>query len=248
MAFEDRVYAQSQPRAEAAQYDEGLRRYMLGVYNYMASGVLLTGIVAWLVANLDPVKAIFFNQVAPGAYAPNLLTWIVMFGTLGMVFFLSFRVHRIKPATAQALFWLYAGLNGVWLSAILMAYTGESVARTFFIATGMFAALSLWGYTTKRNLSGLGTFLFMGLIGLIVAMVVNIFLQSSTMQFVISGAGILIFAGLTAYDTQKIKETYYAVAGDAAMAARASVMGALALYLDFINLFIMLLQFFGNRE
>lgn len=251
MALEDRKYwSDTRTAAEAAQIDEGLRAYMLRVYNYMASGVALTGIVAWLVAFYEPVKAIFYStiQTPQGVVTePNILMWGSMFLTLGLVFFLSFRVAHIKASTAQALFWAYAGLNGIWLSGIFHAYTGESIVRVFFISAGMFAALSLWGYTTKRDLSGMATFLFMGLIGILIASVVNMFLASSMLHWIISVVGVLVFAGLTAYDTQKVKEMYFEADGSE-IAAKKSIMGALTLYLDFINLFIMLLRLFGQSR
>jgi FtsH-binding integral membrane protein len=170
-----------------------------------------------------------------------------MLAPLAAVFFLSFRVHRMSVSAAQTTFWVYAALVGISLSSIFLVYTSASIVQTFFITAASFGALSLWGYTTKRDLSGMGSFLFMGLIGLILAMVVNIFLASSALQFAISAIGVLIFAGLTAYDTQQIKEMYYE--GDGALVAgRKAIMGALRLYLDFINMFLFLLQFLGNRE
>ena len=176
------------------------------------------------------------------------LKWVVMLAPLAMVFFLSFRVEKMSVAAAQTTFWVFAALMGLSLSSIFLVFTGESIVRTFFITAASFGALSLWGYTTKRDLTGMGSFLFMGLIGIIIAMIVNIFLQSSTaLQFAISAIGVLVFAGLTAYDTQKIKEMYYEGDG-AAVAGRKAIMGALRLYLDFINLFLFLLQFLGNRE
>jgi len=247
MALEDRKYWSGTAAEAQAEFDAGLRKYMLGVYNYMASGVALTGIVAWLVAFFEPVRGIFYSVNAQGVMAPNMLMWITMFASIGLVFFLSFRVGHIKAATAQAVFWAYAGLNGVWLSAIFETYTAVSIARVFFITTAAFAGLSLYGYTTKRDLSPMRAFLVMGLIGILIAMVVNIFLASSMLHFVISAAGVLIFSGLTAYDTQKIKEIY-AESDGSEIAAKKSIMGALTLYLDFINLFIMLLRLFGQRE
>ena len=248
MAFEDRsTWTQARSAAEAVQIDEGLRAYMLRVYNYMASGVLLTGIVSWLVANTGLSK-VFYTVAANGKTQPGLLMWVALFASLGMVFFLSFRVAKMQAATAQALFWLYAGLNGVWLSTIFLTYTDTSIVRVFFITSAAFAGLSLYGYTTKRSLDGLGSFLMMGLIGMLIASVVNIFLQSSMMDWILSAVGVLVFAGLTAYDTQKIKEMYFEADG-ADVASKKAVMGALTLYLDFINLFLMLLRFFGqNRE
>ncbi|EKV32007.1 membrane protein [Caenispirillum salinarum AK4] len=237
--------------AEArADIDQGLRSYMLKVYNYMASGVALTGIVAMLSnpqSSFGLLAPIFYAEVAPDVFQANLLLWVSMFAAIGMVFFMSFRIGKMSPATAQAVFWGYAALNGVWMSGLFLTYTDMSITRVFFIAAGAFAGLSLWGYTTKRDLTAMGSFLMIGLIGLIIAMVVNIFLQSPMMMFVISAAGVLIFAGLTAYDTQKIKDMY--IEGEhEGTASKKAIMGALALYLDFINLFIMLLHLFGERR
>jgi FtsH-binding integral membrane protein len=235
MAFgSDRKYMTT-AQAEAAQIDVGLRQYMLKVYNYMASGVALTGIVAMLVASSPAALQMIFGTP---------MKWVVLLAPVGMVFFLAFRINHMKASTAQAVFWVYAGLMGASLASIFVVYTGTSIARTFFISAAAFAGLSLWGYTTKKDLSAFGTFLIMGLIGLIVASLVNMFLQSSMMQFVISAAGVLIFAGLTAWDTQKIKEMYWEGDGHE-IAAKKSVMGALTLYMDFINLFLFMLRFLG---
>ena len=223
---------------EGAAVDEGLRSYMLRVYNYMASGLALTGIVAYLVSQSpQAVHAIFGTP----------LYWLVLFAPLGLVFFLSARITRMQPATAQALYWLYAGLMGVSMSFIFLVYTDSSIARVFFISAGSFAGLSLYGYTTKRDLSAFASFLMVGLIGIILASVVNLFLHSTGLQFAVSVIGVLVFAGLTAYDTQSIKELYFA-GDDAGVATRKSIMGALRLYLDFLNLFLMLLQLFGSRR
>ncbi len=228
----------SHDQAYAAGIDEGLRSYMLKVYNYMCIGLGLTGAVAFATST-SPVML----QTIYGSG----LQWIVMLAPIGLVFFLAARVHALRASTAQALFWVYAGLMGLSLAYVFVAYTGESVARVFFITAGAFAGLSLFGYTTKRNLSGMGSFLIMGVIGLLIAMVVNIFLESSALQFGISVLGVLIFAGLTAYDTQKIKSIYVESDGSA-VAEKKAIMGALTLYLDFINMFIFLLHIFGNRE
>nr|WP_156521007.1 Bax inhibitor-1/YccA family protein [Magnetospirillum moscoviense] len=222
-------------QAEAAEIDVGLRKYMLGVYNYMASGVALTGIIALLVASSPAALQMIFGTP---------LKWVVLLAPVGLVFFLAFRIHAMQASTAKVVFWVYAALMGLSLASIFVAYTGTSIARTFFVSAAAFAGLSLWGYTTKKDLSGFGTFLIMGLFGLIIASLVNIFLQSSMMEFVISAAGVLIFAGLTAYDTQKIKEMYWEGDGHE-IAAKKSVMGALTLYMDFINLFLFLLRFMG---
>ena len=221
-----------------ADIDEGLRTYMLRVYNYMASALLLTGIVALGVAQSPALLHAIFGTP---------LQWVVMLAPLGLVMFLGFRINQMSVQAAQATFWAYAALLGVSISFIFVVYTGASVARIFFITSAAFGGLSLYGYSTKRSLSGFGSFLVMGLIGLVIAMVVNMFLQSPAMMYIISVAGVLIFAGLTAYDTQQIKEMYYE-SDSSEVAVKKSVMGALRLYLDFLNLFLMLLQLFGNRR
>lgn len=247
---ERRVYAEAaRSRADGAAVDEGLRTYMLRVYNYMAGALALTGVVAFAFFQMSMVETsqgMALTGLGQTLYATPL-KWVVMLAPLGMVFFLSFRIHKMSVGAAQTTFWLYAGLVGVSLATIFMIYTGTSIARVFFITAVAFGSLSLWGYTTKRDLSGWGSFLFMGLIGIIIAMVVNIFLASDALQFAISVIGVLIFAGLTAYDTQSIKQMYYA--GDSQEAsAKKSIMGALRLYLDFLNMFLFLLQLMGNRE
>jgi len=225
-----------------AAIDEGLRAYMLRVYNLMAMGLGITGVAAYgtyMLASTNPA----FAQLL---YA-SPLKWVIMLAPLGMVFFLSARIEKMSVSAAQTTFWAFAALMGLSLSSIFIVFTGASITQTFFVTAASFGALSLYGYTTKKNLSAMGSFLTMGLFGLIIAMVVNIFLQSSALQFAISAIGVLIFAGLTAYDTQQIKEMYYEGDGDAT-AGRKAIMGALRLYLDFINLFMFLLQFLGNRE
>lgn len=236
MAF-DR-YSMTTAQVEAAQIDVGLRRYMLRVYNYMASGLALTGIVALLVASSPDMLRLVFGTP---------LKWVVLLAPIGIAFFFSARIHTMSNSTAQALFWVYAALIGVMLSSYLMVYTGASVARTFFITAASFAGLSLYGYTTKRNLSALGSFLTMGAIGLMLAMLVNLFVQSTMMHFIISVLGVLIFAGLTAYDTQKIKEMYWDADGEE-MTSKKAIVGAFTLYLDFINIFIFLMQLLGVRR
>jgi FtsH-binding integral membrane protein len=227
-----------------AARDAGLRSYMLKVYNYMASGVLLTGIVALLFANSS-----LMNLVAnPATGQPTILFWVVLFAPLAVVFGLSFGINRITASTAQTLFWVYAGLIGVQFSTLFLVYTGVSIAQTFFAVAAAFAGLSLWGYTTKRDLSGFGTFLIMGVFGLFIAMLINVFLQSPAMNLAISAIGVLLFAGLTAYDTQKIKSIYFTVAGNGEAMAKSAVIGALNLYLDFINMFLFLLRFMGDRR
>jgi len=228
--------------AREAAFDAGLRSYMLSVYNYMASGVLLTGIVAMLFARggQDSMAAQLFMQ-------GGLLRFLVMLAPLGVVMWMSFGINRISEGTAKALFWVYAALMGLSLSSILLVYTGGSVAQAFFATAASFAALSLYGYTTKKSLSGMGTFLIMGVFGLMIAMLINMFVHSSAMDLLISAVGVLLFAGLTAYDTQRIKSGYFAVRGTA-YAGKSAVMGALTLYLDFINLFLFLLRFMGNQR
>ncbi|XUY26641.1 Bax inhibitor-1/YccA family protein [Agrobacterium sp. rho-8.1] len=225
-----------------AMIDEGLRTYMLKVYNLMALALVITGVASFATYTLAVTNPAF-AQLLYG----SPLKWVVMFAPLGLVLFLSFRIQNMSVSAAQATFWGYAALMGVSLSSIFLVYTGQSIVQTFFITAASFGALSLYGYTTKKNLSGMGSFLIMGLFGLIIASIVNIFLQSSAMGFAISAIGVLIFAGLTAYDTQKIKEMYFD-GDDVATAGRKAIMGALTLYLDFINLFMFLLQFLGNRD
>jgi FtsH-binding integral membrane protein len=238
--------------ATAGVIDQGLRAYMLRVYNYMAFGLAITGVVAYLFFNLsavvDPATGTLTGLTDFGATLyTSPLRWVVMLAPLGMVFVLSFGMQRMSAGTAQLLFWVFSGVMGVSLSTILMVYTYSSVAQVFFITAAAFAGLSLWGYTTKSDLTAFGSFLIMGLFGLIMASLVNLFMQSSMMSWVISVAGVGIFAGLTAYDTQKIKEMYY-VGDDGSVAQKKAVVGALALYLDFINMFLYLLRLFGSRR
>jgi len=225
--------------------DQGLRSYMLKVYNLMALGLAITGVAAFLSFQF----AFADGQLTAFGQAIYLspLKWVVILAPLAMVFFLSFRINRMSVSAAQTTFWIYAALVGLSLSSLLLIYTGQSVVQTFFITAASFGALSLYGYSTKRDLSAMGSFLVMGLFGLIIASIVNIFLGSSALQFAISVIGVLIFAGLTAYDTQRIKEMYYEADGAEVM-GRKAIMGALTLYLDFINLFMFLLQFMGNRK
>ena len=221
-----------------AYLDEGLRRHMLRVYNYMGLGLALTGIVALLVAS------------TPALYQPIFgtpLKWVVMLAPLAFIFFFSFRIHAISAATAQTLFWVFCALIGLSLSALFLVFTGTSIARTFFITAAMFGTTSLYGYTTKRDLSNMGSFLLMGLIGVILASLVNLFIGSSALQFVISVIGVLVFTGLTAYDTQTIKEQYAEAHGSESN-SKLAVWGALSLYLNFINIFQLLLGLTGERE
>jgi FtsH-binding integral membrane protein len=247
MAQLDNRYAQSGMAARAGvAIDEGLRTYMLGVYNYMAAGVALTGVVAYL------TYALAVQDGALTSFGQTLYTsplrWVVMLAPLGFVLFLGIRIQQMSIGAAQAAFWLFAAVMGVSLSSIFLVFTGQSITQIFFITAASFGALSLWGYTTKRDISGWGSFLFMGVIGIVLASLVNLFLQSSGLQFAISVIGVLVFAGLTAYDTQRIKDGYLMVRHDAAMVAKSAIMGALSLYLDFINMFIMLLNLFGQRN
>jgi FtsH-binding integral membrane protein len=245
--FDPRSAASAYPTRTGAAVDEGLRSYMLGVYNYMAAGVALTGVAAYVTSMMAVGADGQLTAFGTALYA-SPLKWVVMLAPLAFVFFLSFRIEKMSVGAAQLTFWLFAAVMGVSLSSIFLVFTGQSIAQIFFITAATFGALSLWGYTTKRDISGWGSFLFMGLIGIILASIVNIFLQSSGMQFAISVIGVLVFAGLTAYDTQRIKDGYFMVAGNAEAMGRSAIMGALALYLDFINMFMMLLNLFGNRE
>jgi uncharacterized protein len=220
-----------------AARDAGLRSYMLSVYNYMASGVLLTGIVALLFATSGLAAQVL---VTP-------LRWLIILAPLGFVMAMSFGLNRMKTSTLQALFWTFCVAMGLSMSSIFLVYTGVSIAQTFFAVAAGFLGLSVYGYTTKRDLSGIGTFLIMGVVGLLVAMLINLFLQSPAMAMAISAIGVLLFAGLTAYDTQRIKSMYAYVAGSDMM-GKVVIMGALSLYLDFINMFMFLLQFMGNRR
>ena len=245
--FNQRTYSKT---ADQAGIDEGLRAYMLKVYNYMTTGLVLTGFIAY-----------FFGKASVAAFTPNGviltslgqalfnsgLSWIIMLAPLGFVFYLSARINKMSVSSAQITFWLFASIMGLSLASVFVQFTGTSIARVFFITAGTFAAMSLYGYTTKRDLTKLGGFLFMGLIGIILASVVNIFVQSGPMAFAISIIGVLVFVGLTAYDTQTIKNMYYAGDSDS-VGSKKALMGALRLYLDFINLFILLLQLFGQRR
>lgn len=228
--------------ATSAEFDAGLRQYMLGIYNYMATGLAISGGVAWAIAN-TPLGGIFFTA----AGAPNPLMWVGIFAPLGLLLVMSFGVARLSVPALQGLYWAFVALQGVGLSVLFLVYTDASIVRTLLITASAFAALSLYGYTTKRDLTAFGSFMVMGLFGLLIAMVVSIFFPSGMLQFIISVLGVLIFAGLTAWDTQRLKETYAASMGDE-MAAKTSVMGAVSLYLNFINLFQFLLMFLGQRE
>ncbi|CDP53455.1 FIG005935: membrane protein [Devosia sp. DBB001] len=241
----------------AAAIDEGLRSYMLRVYNYMGLGLVVTGLVAWFAnsAAVTTNAASAAAQLGDGTYLTNWgvllytspLMWVVALAPLAFVLVLSFGINKLSTGAAQLTFWAFAAVMGLSLSSIFMVYTDTSIAKVFFITAAMFGAMSLWGYTTKRDLTGMGSFLFMGLIGIIIASIVNIFFNSGALSFGISIVGVLVFVGLTAYDTQKIKESYSEAYG-ADVLAKNAIMGALSLYLDFINLFLMLLRLFGNRD
>ena len=232
--------------AEASQIDLGLRAYMLGVYNHMTTALAITGFFALGLSFLAGPSINELTSIGYMVYG-SPLKWLIMLAPIGMVFYISARLNRISAQKARNLFYIYAGLMGLSLSSLLLVYTGASVVRVFFITAAAFAALSIYGYTTKKSLSGLGSFLMMGVFGLIIAQIVNIFMASTQLDFMISIIGVLIFAGLTAYDTQKIKHMY--LAGDNNEAAgKKSVLGALTLYLDFILMFQFLLMFLGNRE
>jgi hypothetical protein len=228
----------STARTSDTYVDQGLRKHMLNVYNYMTSGLALTGLIAWMTAQSQTMINLIYGTP---------LQWIVMLAPLGFVFFLSARIHKMSFQSAQITFWLFAALMGLWLASIFLVFTGVSIARVFFITAGTFAAMSIYGYTTKKDLTNFGAFLFMGLIGIIVASIVNIFIGSTALHFAISVIGVLVFVGLTAYDTQHIKRMYVE-SDETEIAGKKAIIGSLKLYLDFINLFIMLLHLFGNRR
>ncbi|MCK8784012.1 Bax inhibitor-1/YccA family protein [Roseomonas sp. NAR14] len=260
MALPDYRYTQGTPAgwgrpaaADAAAIDVGLRAYMLRVYNWMASGLALTGIVAYLIASQPAITALFWERVVtPRGVAanPTLLGYAAIFAPLAFVLVLSFGINKLSKGTAQALFWAFCAAMGASMSQIFLMFTGASIASTFFVTAGMFAAVSLYGYTTNADLTRMGSFMMMGLIGIIIAGLVNMFMQSSALQFAISVLGVVIFVGLTAYDTQRIKSDYieYAYAEGTELAGKRSVMDALGLYLNFVNLFQFMLQFMGVRQ
>ena len=259
----DRNYAspfgRAAGRVDAATVDAGLRSYMLRIYNYMTIGLAITGLAALGVymaaVTTDPSAAAakfgnaYLTQFGYAMYV-SPLKWLFMLAPLAMVFAISFGINRLKPATAQLLFWAFAALMGISLSSIFLVYTHTSIVRVFFITSATFGALSLYGYTTKRDLTGMGSFLIMGLFGIVIASLVNIFLGSSMLQFIVSVVGVLVFAGLTAWDTQRLKNEYiYGYASEGGdVAERAAITGALSLYLNFINLFTLLLQLLGQRD
>jgi hypothetical protein len=267
----DRNYAspfgRAAGRVDAATVDAGLRAYMLRIYNYMSIGLAITGLAALgiykFAVTSDMAEAVRSAsgaaiRVAEGQFLTSFgyamfaspLKWLFILAPLGMVIVISAGIERLRPATAQMLFWVFSALMGISLSSIFLVYTHTSIVRVFFITAATFGALSLYGYTTKRDMSGMGSFLFMGLIGIIIASVVNLFLASSMLQFIVSVVGVLVFAGLTAWDTQRLKNDYiygYASQGGD-VAERAAITGALSLYLNFINLFTLLLQLLGQRD
>jgi FtsH-binding integral membrane protein len=246
------AYPQASAATNAAVIDAGLRAYMLRVYNWMSSGLLLTGVIAYAIANTS-LLGLFYHAVRTPygtAMQPTALAMVAMFAPLGFVLVLSLGVNKLSTTAAQALFWAFCTAMGASLTSIFIAYTSESIVRVFFITAATFGAMSIWGYTTKSDLSRMGSFLMMGLFGIVIAGLVNIFMQSSALQFAISLIGVVVFTGLTAYDTQRIKADYtqYAYATGMDGANKRSVYDALSLYLNFINLFMMLLQLLGNRN
>ena len=245
MVDQNPYYSASGSRS-AAEIDEGLRAYMLTVYNYMASALALTGLAAYVTANTPAILQLLYT-VQGNMIAPTMLGYVAMFSPLAFVLALNFGINRMQASTVQMVFWAFAVVMGLSLSSILLTYTGASVAKTFFVTAAAFGSLSLYGYTTKKNLTGMGSFLIMGLFGLIIASIVNMFMQSGAMDFIISVVGVLIFAGLKAYDKQRIK-LMYLESDHSETASKKAVMGALSLYLDFINMFLFLLRFMGNRE
>jgi uncharacterized protein len=245
-------FSENVPVKTVTAVDEGLRAYMMRVYNYMAGGIALTGVVAYLtyfasVGQRTDTGAPVLTAFGHAVY-DSPLRWVVMLAPLVSVFFLSVRIDKMSVGVAQLCFWLFSAVMGLSLSSIFLVFTGESIARVFFVTAAAFAALSLYGYTTKRDLSAWGTFLMMGVVGIILAMLLNMWLRSDALQFAISVIGVLVFAGLTAYDTQRIKSVYYDVLHDMIATSKAAIMGALRLYLDFINMFIMMLSLVGRRH
>jgi uncharacterized protein len=236
-------------RTDQVAIDAGLRAYMIRVYNYMTAGVALTGVVAWFTYSAAVVETSAGLQLTQFGHAifQSPLMWLFVLAPLGLVMLLSFGINRLSAGTALTVFFIYAALLGLSLASIFLVYTHASITRVFFISAATFGATSLYGYTTQRDLTSLGSFMFMGLIGIIIASVVNIFLRSTGLDWAISVIGVLVFVGLTAYDTQSIKEMYD-VNDDGSIAGKKAVMGALRLYLDFINLFLMLLRLFGDRR
>jgi FtsH-binding integral membrane protein len=229
----------NQAKATTVRYDEGLRTYMLSIYNYMTLALALTGLTAYFAAQSQVVLQMLGSPMG----------FVIVFAPLGIALYLSSRLNTISVQTAKALYWAYAGLLGLSLAPIFLVYTGSSIARTFFITASLFGTMSIYGYSTKRDLTGFGSFFMMGLIGIIIASLVNFFLKSTGLEFAISAIGVLIFTGLAAYDTQKLKNLYFQLGGvDSNMATKISIIGALTLYMDFINIFLFLLRFMGDRR
>jgi uncharacterized protein len=252
MAFENlRTRPQVGSGTYAADIDEGLRKHMLRVYNYMVSGLVVTGLVAWAMYSMSFVveggQVVGLTSLGAAVYG-SPLKWLFMLAPLGFIMVMSFGINRLSFGTLQLIFWAFAAVMGISMATIFTTFTGDSIARVFFITAATFAAMSLWGYTTKRDLTGMGHFLIMGLIGIIIASIVNIFVGSSGLQFAISVLGVLIFTGLTAYDTQRIKNDFLEYRSHGEAVAKMAIMGAVSLYLDFINLFYMLLSLLGNRQ
>lgn len=252
MAFENlRTQAQVRTGAYAGEIDEGLRAHMLRVYNYMVSGLVVTGLVAWGMFSMSFVmeggNVVGLTALGAAVYG-SPLKWLVMLSPLAFILVLSFGVQKMSFGTLQIVFWLFAAAMGVSMATIFATFSGESIARVFFITAGTFAAMSIWGYTTKRDLTKMGSFLFMGLIGIIIASVVNIFVGSTAIQFAVSVIGVIVFTLLTAYDTQRIKNDYLEFRAHGEAVGKMAIMGAVSLYLDFVNLFYLLLSLFGNRN
>ncbi len=235
-------------QSQAVSRDLGLRAYMLRVYNYMASALALTGIVALATAKSPALLEMFYRVQGDHVVGLSGMGYLVMFAPIGLVLWLGMGINRMSVGTAQGIFWAYAVLIGLSLSTIFLTFTGESIARAFFVTSGTFGAMSLYGYSTKRDLTGMGSFMMMGLIGLLIAMMVNMFLHSSALNFATSVLGVVIFVGLTAWDTQKLKGIYYNLEGNADALAKSTIMGALSLYMDFINIFMYMLRFMGDRR
>jgi len=235
-------------KTSAISMNEGLRRYMLSIFNYMALALVVTGIAAYVAANSSAFQSLLYVQSAQGTTLSGI-GWLISLAPLGIAMFMGFKIHDIKLETAQALFWSYSALMGLSLSILFLYYTGESIFRTFLVTASTFGAMSIYGYTTKKDLTGMGSFLIMGLLGLLLASLVNMFLKSSGLDFATSVIGVLIFTGLTAYDVQKLKNVYHYYGNNSTVSLdKIAVIGALNLYMDFINLFLYLLRFMGNRR
>lgn len=237
--FTSQTSSQARSQAKSHSYDVGLRDYMQKVFNNMGVALAITGLVSFFVSNSPALLNSIFGSP---------LKWVVLFAPLGFIFFMSAQANKVSAAKLKTYLWVFSGLMGLSLAPIFLMYTGSSIARAFFISASLFGAMSLYGYTTKKDLTAMGSFMFMGLIGIIIASIVNLFLQSSAMQYAISVLTVIIFTGLTAYDVQKIKSLYYQFSGHAEAISKAATMGALTLYMDFINMFIAILRLFGERR